>query len=177
MVINNNNIKKDLIIYKIIKTLYNHYYMQQKKIKSSMIFDFSKNTIIKEIDELWKNHLSSMENLRQMIHLRGYAQQDPKQEYKREGFQLFKILLYNINRNIVASFLNINYKITKQSSTYEDINYSNIHFKIYNNRYNLIKHIKNKVYKLPIININKIGRNELCICGSNKKFKQCHGKI
>ena len=158
--------------------LYQYYNEQKKHIKMDMVYHFNKTVILKEIDKLWQDHLSSMENLRQTIHLRGYAQQDPKQEYKREGFELFQKLMYEIKRNVVSSVISMsNNNNSFTDNIYEDLNYSNMKFEMEEKRNLIIHDLKKKLHNLNDININKIGRNELCLCGSGKKFKQCHGKI
>merc|ERR1711887_401333 len=124
-----------------MKILYKYYYEQKKRIKSDMLFHFNKTIILKEIDNLWQDHLSSMENLRQTIHLRGYAQQDPKQEYKKEGFNLFKKLLQNIKKSIVISLIKTNVQ-NQKDNTYNNINYTTIKYESFENKNLIIDYIK-----------------------------------
>ena len=104
------------------------------------------------IDLNWKNHIQYLEQLRQVIGLRSYGQRDPLVEYKKESFGLFENLLEKIRQDTIYLLLNI--KVTSENE------------------------IKNKQSQnKPNLNKRKIGRNELCFCGSNKKFKHCCGSL
>ena len=175
----NNNAEKNLIIYKISKKIITAYEKKVSHIKEKQILNLKKNIILNTIDTLWKDHLSSLEHLRKTIHLRGYAQKDPKNEYKREGFNLFQNLLYNIKTGIVKTLLKL--EIDESfSRSLNEITESNIKYNVEYNKDDILQHIKDslmKNYNSYDRNKDKIGRNDLCICGSGKKFKNCHGKI
>jgi preprotein translocase subunit SecA len=112
------------------------------------------NICLAVIDEEYRNHLSSMDYLRQSIGLRGYAQKNPKNEYKRESFEMFNLILMDISKEILKICCRIkidNYNAESQERTSQDTN----------NDY---------------VNQN-ISRNALCPCGSGKKYKRCCGKL
>ena len=173
----NNNVQKNNIIYKIIKSISNIYEKQIKCVKKHQIEKVQRMVILNTIDNLWKEHLSCMENLRQTIHLRGYAQKDPKNEYKKEGFNLFQNLSINIKKNIVKLLIKINLN-DPFSNIEENISEFNIKYKVKTEKNIIINYIKNKLIKdTDLYSLARVGRNDLCICGSGKKFKHCHGKI
>jgi len=126
---NNVNVNKDIIIYKINRSIIENYKKQREKIKKDKIINFQKTILLNTIDNFWKDHLSSMESLRQTIHLRGYAQKDPKNEYKKEGFNLFQSLLGTIRRNMLRLLVHVNIE-NPFDSIQEDINNHNIKHKI-----------------------------------------------
>ncbi|WWP01067.1 MAG: preprotein translocase subunit SecA [Candidatus Dasytiphilus stammeri] len=169
-------IKDNIFIYeqlieRIILNIKNIYQQKRKCIGIEAISNFEKNLVLQTLDCLWKEHLAAMDYLRQGIHLRGYAQKDPIQEYKRESFTMFSTMLETMKYEIVSILCNIkvdlnqglglNPTITSTSSS------SNQHLTESQLRASTSKN--NEAYK--------IGRNDLCPCGSNKKYKRCHGRV
>jgi preprotein translocase subunit SecA len=147
--------------------------------------DVERQVMLHVLDNLWKEHLSNMDQLRQGIGLRAYAQKNPKQEYKRESFALFEELLENVKYETVRFLNNV------QISSHDDLsklekkrrdeqsNRAYSHEKIDSNGQE--QHEKtqsNSIKNQPVRRHgNKMGRNEPCSCGSGKKFKHCCGKI
>jgi preprotein translocase subunit SecA len=139
---------------------------------------FERNIMLQSLDSHWREHLAALDHLRQGIHLRGYAQQDPKQAYKREAFQLFEGLLDAV-RNEVSKLL-----MTVQIRSAEDIEQieeaeampevGNVQFHHANYEEALAQGVSNKPAQQVV---NKVGRNDPCPCGSGKKYKHCHGKL
>ena len=137
--------------------------------------------MLQTIDTLWKDHLASMDHLRQGIHLRGYAQKDPKQEYKRESFEMFLEMLENLKHDVVMILSKV------QVQTKEEVD------EIAEQRRQAEARAKIEMQHAQAANVElsedeksghsfvrqerKVGRNEPCPCGSGKKFKQCHGKL
>ncbi|HIH2763253.1 MAG TPA: preprotein translocase subunit SecA [Candidatus Azoamicus sp.] len=118
------------------------------------------------LDLKWREHISNLEYLRKGIYLRGYAQKDPKEEYKIESFFLFKSMLYNIKHDFIVSIFRLPFK--NFISNYKALSSkdNSISFNLHSD----------KIDHLGIKNKTKIGRNEYCFCGSRKKYKHCHGK-
>ena len=139
------------------------------------------------LDNYWKEHLATMDYVRQSIHLRGYAQKDPKQEYKREAFTLFTTMLDNIKREIVAILA----KMQVQAET--DVEQVNANMRqeatklqFHHDQAETIiskpaaqeEHSHETVHEQPYVREQaKVGRNDPCPCGSGRKYKQCHGSI
>lgn len=150
------NMTKEEISRKISFKIHEIYLQKENIIGKKLMRKFEKNTILSIFDNLWKEHLLSIEYLRQGIHLRGYAQKDPKQEYKRESFLMFQNMIDTIQYELITTLCKIKF-------TYFNDN---------NNKNNNIIEMNFLLSKK-----NKIGRNKFCPCNSGKKYKFCHGRI
>jgi len=113
------------------------------------------------LDNHWKEHLSTMDYLRQSIHLRGYAQKDPKQEYKLEAFNLFSAMLAAIMREVIAALARVQVQQNVELHSSE----------------NKVLYLPTSMEEQHVSLDVKVGRNDLCPCGSSKKYKHCHGKL
>jgi preprotein translocase subunit SecA len=135
------------------------------------------------LDGHWREHLAALDHLRQGIHLRGYAQKNPKQEYKREAFELFGTMVESVKLEIVKTLTNVQYgerppevddkphveNVRLQHAEYDetpaDVNGD-------------IALAEAATKKRPAMRATqKVGRNDPCPCGSGKKYKHCHGKL
>jgi len=139
---------------------------------------FERNVMLQSLDTAWREHLSALDHLRQGIHLRGYAQKNPKQEYKREAFELFEGLLDRVRKDVTRIVF------TVQIRTQEDVEETAPHADVQNVQYQhagydevLGAAEEAAAAQVPADAGPKIGRNDPCPCGSGKKFKQCHGKL
>jgi len=150
---------------------------------------FEKHVMLQVLDTLWKEHLQTMDLLRQGIHLRGYAQKNPKQEYKREAFALFQDLLDNIKRDVIRILSHV--KVREQ----EEVERMEAERRAQAERQQMnFEHAQGSAMagsetqqtaddesaenaEPYVRNAPKVGRNDPCPCGSGKKYKQCHGKI
>ena len=138
---------------------------------------FERMVLLQSIDTHWREHLSSLDYLRQGIHLRGYAQKQPKQEYKREAFELFGQLLDAVKNDVTRLLM------TVQVQSGEQIEQAAVDMEA------RAENIANVTYSAPTETgevvtrvdeqtvVARVGRNEPCPCGSGKKYKQCHGKL
>ncbi|MEY5029583.1 MAG: Protein translocase subunit SecA, partial [Pseudomonadota bacterium] len=141
---------------------------------------FEKMVLLQSIDTHWREHLSALDYLRQGIHLRGYAQKQPKQEYKREAFELFGQLLDSVRNEVTRILMTVRIESPEQidqaAHAIEE----------------RAEHIANVTYTAPDetgqaqvtaaddaqkADWGHVGRNDPCPCGSGKKFKHCHGKL
>lgn len=141
---------------------------------------FERMVLLQTIDSQWRDHLSALDYLRQGIHLRGYAQKQPKQEYKREAFQLFGQLLDSVKNDVTRVLMNVRVQSAEQiSEATEQMEAS-------------AEQIANVTYTAPtetgeaqsvvdpataVTEMPRVGRNDLCPCGSGKKYKHCHGAL
>ena len=132
-----------------------------KDIPESVINDFERHISLKVIDEAWVKHISSMEQLREGIGLRGYAQTNPLQAYAMEGYQIFERMEDSIDEQI-ANFL-LHMQITQNNNSKT-------------NKVEKTNDTKEPLKKSPKKNDKKVGRNDKCPCGSGKKYKNCCGK-
>ena len=132
---------------------------------------FEKQVLLQVLDTLWKEHLQTMDMLRQGIHLRGYAQKNPKQEYKRESFELFQNLLEQIKFDVVQIITRV-----KVQSTEEAEKIARARQEIEEKTKLSMNHGQNNS-GTEGNEVPRVGRNEQCPCGSGKKYKHCHGRL
>ncbi|HEX6735027.1 MAG TPA: SEC-C metal-binding domain-containing protein, partial [Azonexus sp.] len=139
---------------------------------------FERNVMLQSLDSSWREHLAALDHLRQGIHLRGYAQKNPKQEYKREAFELFEGLLDRVRRDVTRVVF------TVQIRSAEDVEETAPHADVHNVQYQhadydeaLAGEAGEPAPAQPAQSGPKVGRNDPCPCGSGKKYKQCHGKL
>ncbi|MCB1684334.1 MAG: SEC-C domain-containing protein, partial [Pseudomonadales bacterium] len=151
-----------------------------------------KQIMLQILDQRWKEHLATMDYLRQSIHLRAYAQKQPKQEYKRESFELFQELLANIKRDVVRLLSRVQIEAPEAVEEAERKRREAAEARM---RFSHAETSALAEEKGPgpaagpgprgaedsapqtfVRQERKVGRNEVCPCGSGKKFKHCHGK-
>ena len=185
-------ITDDDILEKVITAANAAFAEKLEKIGEENFIQFERMVLLQSIDSHWREHLSSLDYLRQGIHLRGYAQKQPKQEYKREAFELFGQLLDSVKNEVTKTLMNVKVQSGEQlEQAAEEIE-------------NRAENIANVTYTAPTetgevetlvdeTSIRRtapgasaagaatafagVGRNDPCPCGSGKKYKQCHGKL
>ena len=144
--------------------------------------------MLQVVDTMWKEHLATMDHLRQGIHLRGYAQKNPKQEYKRESFELFQQLLSDIKQDVVRILCHVQVQKPEEVEEMERQRQEQQEQNKVEYRHDSAGSIAGEEgeqsspdqseAEQPFVRDGvKVGRNDPCPCGSGKKFKQCHGKI
>jgi len=138
---------------------------------------FERAVLLQTIDSHWREHLSSLDHLRQGIHLRGYAQKQPKQEYKREAFELFGQMLDSIKNEVTRLLMTVRLQSTAQvEGAAEEMSQDTLHNVSYSAP-NENGEVETVVDPATLVAAMPVGRNDPCPCGSGKKFKQCHGKL
>jgi len=148
---------------------------------------FERMVLLQSIDTHWREHLSSLDYLRQGIHLRGYAQKQPKQEYKREAFELFSQMLDAVKNDVTKVLMTVKIQSNEQlEQAAEDMesrgeSIANVTY-IAPTETGEVETIVgdgtfNKKSTIPGSDVPRVGRNEQCPCGSGKKYKHCHGKL
>ena len=152
----------DAIIYFVKEKILNEYQEKIKKLPIEVVEEFEKVITLSVVDKYWTEHINAMEHFREAIYLRGYGQQDPLRAYTVEGFDLFNKMLQNIDQEITLFLVKSE---ISQNQERQEISKS----KMTND--GKVK-LKNKPKKTE----KKVGRNDLCPCGSGKKYKQCCGK-
>jgi preprotein translocase subunit SecA len=150
---------------------------------------FERSVMLQAIDSNWREHLSALDHLRQGIHLRGYAQQNPKQEYKREAFELFGQMLNRIKDEVIRIVMTVRIQSREEidaaeeqlaQSHVENVHYQHADFDANAAPEDLLapSAAPDQSAQQPHVNtMPKVGRNDPCPCGSGKKYKQCHGKL
>ena len=147
---------------------------------------FERMVLLQSIDSHWRDHLSALDYLRQGIHLRGYAQKQPKQEYKREAFELFGQLLDSVKNDVTKVLMTVRIQSSEQLEQATDAIESRAD-SISNVTYSApteTGEVETTVDPLTLrgeniagLDFSRVGRNDACPCGSGKKFKHCHGKL
>ena len=144
---------------------------------------FEKQIMLQILDSLWKEHLSTMDHLRQGIGLRGYAGRNPKQEYKREAFELFQSMLHNMKYEFIRFLARVQVQPQDDPDAIEKQRKKEVANELVTANHDDAQGIDSlaasqKASAQPAIREGrKVGRNEKCPCGSGKKFKHCHGKL
>jgi preprotein translocase subunit SecA len=170
----------------VIKVLEQSHKDKEEHITQEVMQHFEKSVMLQVLDNSWKEHLSAMDYLRQGIHFRGYAQKDPKQEYKREAFEMFTSLLEHIKYEVIGILFKVQVKqeadvqaIDQQMQAPREMHFDHAAapaLDVFDQQAELAD--QEKQPEQPFIREGaKVGRNDPCPCGSGKKFKQCHGKI
>jgi preprotein translocase subunit SecA len=144
---------------------------------------FERMVLLQNIDSHWRDHLSALDYLRQGIHLRGYAQKQPKQEYKREAFELFGQLLDAVKFDVTKVLMTVKVQSSEEIERVAD-DMENRAEKIANVTYTAptetgeaITMLDESTASSNAAGLPRVGRNDPCPCGSGKKYKQCHGKL
>ena len=140
---------------------------------------FERNVMLQSLDTHWREHLSALDHLRQGIHLRGYAQKNPKQEYKREAFELFESLLQLVRTEVTRLLMTVQIRSEAQLEEVEapaELENVQYHHADYDEA--LATANPDRETPQPTVNVApRAGRNDPCPCGSGKKYKHCHGKL
>ncbi|WP_304408754.1 preprotein translocase subunit SecA, partial [Turicimonas muris] len=138
--------------------------------------EFERNVLLQFLDQHWREHLSQLDMLRQGIHLRGYAQKQPKQEYKREAFELFSALLQTVGEDVTRVLMNVQIRqpTPEEQAQQQAMQAQEAHVDESEGQ------LKGPMFEQEAEEAEKfahVGRNDPCPCGSGKKFKDCHGKL
>ena len=176
------SIHEEAIREKILQEVDESYQEKEKLISADIMRRVEKQIMLDMLDRHWKEHLIDMDHLRQGINLRSYAAKNPKQEYKREAFEMFVQMLEDIKYNVITFISKVQVRAEKDIATAEhqhpkakNINYNH---PAAPNALSGDSTKEGESIKVPFVRTErKIGRNEACPCGSGKKYKQCHGKL
>lgn len=177
---NDSKLHEESLRERIIEESVKIYQAKEQSVGSEVMRSFEKSVMLQSLDTLWKEHLAAMDHLRQGIHLRGYAQKNPKQEYKLESFTLFENLLESLKSDVIMILSRV--KVQQQEDVEQmearrqaQAEQTARHAKA---RHDSLDDENNTQSTQPIVREErKVGRNEACPCGSGKKYKQCHGRI
>jgi preprotein translocase subunit SecA len=184
-----SSITDEDLLEKVLKAVDEAFAAKVQQVGAENFTQFERIVLLQSIDSHWREHLSALDYLRQGIHLRGYAQKQPKQEYKREAFELFGQLLDSVKNEVTKILMTVSVQSGEQlEQAAEDLE-------------DRAERIANVTYSAPtetgevetkldertarqIANaaiataaMPRVGRNDPCPCGSGKKYKHCHGKL
>jgi preprotein translocase subunit SecA len=189
-----SSITDEDLLERVLKAANEAFDAKVQQVGAENFTQFERIVLLQSIDTHWREHLSALDYLRQGIHLRGYAQKQPKQEYKREAFELFGQLLDSVKNEVTKILMTVSVQSGEQlEQAAEDME-------------SRAERISNVTYTAPtetgeveskldestarqlfpssaaaaaaaVVAAPRVGRNDPCPCGSGKKFKQCHGKL
>ncbi|RVU32079.1 preprotein translocase subunit SecA [Neptunomonas marina] len=180
-----NSLHEDNLRDKILAEVVSAYQAKEAVVGAPSMRLFEKQVMLQVLDTLWKEHLQTMDHLRQGIHLRGYAQKNPKQEYKRESFELFQNLLENIKRDVVKVLSHVQVQMPEEVEAMEQQRREQAERQQMNFEHKDDSGFAQEGGEEAAPSAGetftrdgrKVGRNEPCPCGSGKKYKQCCGKL
>jgi len=189
------NLNDDDILEKVLAAADESYNGKVGIVGKESFGGFERNVMLQSVDTHWREHLAALDHLRQGIHLRGYAQKNPKQEYKREAFELFGSMLDQIKNEVIRTVMTVRIQsreeveaaeaaMAAQQAHLENINFQHADFNPSAAPEELLAPNPVAASEAPVAAEDhstymgvKVGRNDPCPCGSGKKFKQCHGKL
>ncbi|GAD01024.1 preprotein translocase subunit SecA [Agarivorans sp. B2Z047] len=175
-----DKLHEDKLREKIIEAAVADYQEKIDKVGADAIKQFEKSVMLQTLDQLWKEHLAAMDHLRQGIHLRGYAQKNPKQEYKRESYELFTQMLEALKLDVVSILSRVQVQAPEEVEAMEakrrEAEQRAMQFRQQQAAQQADEQAS-EAGKTVIREGQKVGRNDPCPCGSGKKYKQCHGKL
>ncbi len=170
------------ILKRIIKHAEEAYLVKVEQVGSEAFHQFERNVMLQSVDTHWREHLAALDHLRQGIHLRGYAQKNPKQEYKREAFELFESLLDSVRVEVNRVLMTVQVRAESVEETAPRADVQNVSYQ--HADFNDGREGEDAAEETPAPAVQqvfqhgpKVGRNDPCPCGSGKKYKQCHGKL
>ena len=174
------NLTDDELLNRVITEADARYADKVASVGTASFSQFEHNVMLQSLDSHWRDHLSALDQLRQGIHLRGYAQKNPKQEYKREAFELFELLLDRVRADVTRLLMTV--QIRSEEDVAETAPHTDLEHVEY--RHDGIEgeapprgDFVDTEISTTITNGPKVGRNDPCPCGSGKKYKQCCGKL
>ena len=166
-----------------------HYSGKVEQVGITIMHQYERAVMLQSVDTHWREHLAALDHLRQGIHLRGYAQKNPKQEYKREAFELFTAMLEEIKSEVTKTLMTVQIRSEQQVEAVAETQHAPLNLQYHHAAYEealgeeeegregLEDQGRQERHQPFVRQGEKVGRNDPCPCGSGKKYKQCHGKL
>ncbi|QYF94365.1 preprotein translocase subunit SecA [Massilia sp. PAMC28688] len=186
MLSQDENITDEDILEKVLAAAEAAYAAKIELVGKESFGGFERNVMLQSVDSHWREHLAALDHLRQGIHLRGYAQKNPKQEYKREAFELFGSMLDMIKNEVIKMIMTVRIQTREeieaaeaamQQSHVENLSFQHADFNPDAAPEELLSPGAGIRQSMDEDAGPKVGRNDPCPCGSGKKYKACHGKL
>ncbi len=177
---NEPELNDEIMRERLTQTALAQYAGKEAEVGPDLMRQFERSLMLQTLDQQWRDHLANLDHLRQGIHLRGYAQKNPKQEYKREAFELFSDMLDQIKQEVVKIVLTVQVRSQEDVQAVEEAPaVSNVKYQHADYDEALaVADDAPPVAAAPFVRSGqKVGRNDPCPCGSGKKYKQCHGRL
>jgi len=179
---NEPNLSDQEMLRRIVNAAAAAYAEKVELVGAEMFHPFERNVMLQSLDTHWREHLAALDHLRQGIHLRGYAQKNPKQEYKREAFELFERLLDSVRIDVTRTLVTVQVRAqdVEETAPHAEVQNVRYHHADYDEALGLADAAAAAAAaatQKPMHAGPKVGRNDPCPCGSGKKYKYCHGKL
>ncbi len=166
---------------RITQAASSYYEEKFSSVEAQKVRDYERAIMLNFLDSHWREHLSALDHLRQGIHLRGYAQKNPKQEYKREAFELFSLMLDTVRTEVTRQLMLVRIQTPQEAEVaveqQEQPQLKNVQYHQNIDQDEALEKANAETKVQPFVRGQKVGRNDPCPCGSGKKYKQCHGKL
>jgi preprotein translocase subunit SecA len=178
-----SSISDDDIVERVVKAADAMFNAKVERVGLDQFTPFMRMILLQSIDSHWREHLAALDYLRQGIHLRGYAQKNPKQEYKREAFELFSQLLDVVKMDVTRVLMTVRIQsqeeVAQAAEAIEEQadRISNVTYTHPNEDGSVSQEAETAMLAALATQVPKVGRNEPCPCGSGKKYKHCHGRL
>ncbi len=177
-----NTLDEERLLQRVLDAANSRYAEKEQQAGAEVIRSFERAIMLQSLDTHWRDHLAALDHLRQGIHLRGYAQKNPKQEYKREAFELFSYLLETVKHEVTQVTMTVQVRSEADVEAVEaPLELENVQFQHAEFtepvEQELAEETREETAMPQIRQGVKVGRNDPCPCGSGKKYKQCHGKL
>ncbi|WP_269531523.1 preprotein translocase subunit SecA [Chitinimonas sp. BJYL2] len=177
---NETTLEIETLRERIVTAAREAYESKTEAVGVSVMHQFERALMLQIVDQQWREHLAALDHLRQGIHLRSYGQKNPKQEYKREAFELFEGLLMRIRRDVVQLVMTVQIRSPEDVAAleqHEEPADMQFHHADYDEALAQANANAADPAQAQLRNYDKIGRNDPCPCGSGQKYKHCHGKL
>ncbi len=185
-----DNLDDEALLARVLKAADEHYTAKVSQVGTDIFAGFERSMLLQIVDQHWREHLAALDHLRQGIHLRGYAQKQPKQEYKREAFELFSALIDRVRADAMQILMNVKIQSRAEIDEAEqrieqEAEQRALRAQAQHSDFTAAEAADDDVAVMadeakvqPVRRAGeKVGRNDPCPCGSGKKYKQCHGKL
>ncbi|MGZ8927525.1 MAG: preprotein translocase subunit SecA [Methylobacter sp.] len=185
-----HSLQEESLRKRIIEILEQNHKDKEQQMSKEVLRHFEKSVMLQVLDNSWKEHLAAMDYLRQGIHFRGYAQKDPKQEYKREAFEMFTNLLEHIKYEVIGILFKVQVRKEEDVHALDEQMQAPREMHFEHAQAPALDAYEESLQAAPeqeeaaasaeqpfVREGSKVGRNDPCPCGSGKKFKQCHGQL
>ena len=179
----NPDLHEETLRERMIEAADNAYTNKEQLASADVMRQFERSVMLQSLDNHWREHLAALDHLRQGIHLRSYAQKNPKQEYKREAFELFETLLTTVKSEVTKVTMLVQVKTEADVEAVEKpVELENVQYQHadYDEALGVsaVAETEEALSTAPQVREGvKVGRNDPCPCGSGKKYKQCHGAL
>src|SRR5690554_1673295 len=167
----------DTIRERVLNALIDEYKKKEDVVGAQVLRQFEKTIMLQSLDMHWKDHLAAMDHLRQGIHLRGYAQKNPKQEYKREAFELFAEMLEALKLEVISILSKVQVRAQEEVDAIEEKRRAADAAQTKEFQHEGAATSGTSSAPQPARAAAQVGRNDPCPCGSGKKYKHCHGRV